>query len=296
MSERLETNGLYGNYEAFGPYRVKHSSDNGYKWVVTLRNPNTGVTSSIPYKDFLVEQHLKRRLLPAESVVHTDNNPSNVALLNLAIITKKTLRAGFDVQELVPYTHKPEGLEEVKCCVCGKPFLRRKYANRINSKPTHTACRPKLLQMSRAKHRVERKDAAFTTETTTITLKALLYKAKLKPSQTLPNALSYTAKDAFESAYIQWQKEISDSKLPEKIYAYVEFSVPAGTTDKVITQIARKALLADNGAKPVYPNGFLPTEIQMCVHKSNFRESDFEQPRNILLTGGPNRLALRIWW
>lgn len=104
----------------YGPY--KRPSDG--RWIMILMD-DVGKNHTISYPKFLMEKHLKRKLLPNETIDHWDSNVDNNNLDNLFVID----RAEHSRQD----TRRVKNIK-LTCPICKQEFERSPRLLRDKSK------------------------------------------------------------------------------------------------------------------------------------------------------------------
>lgn len=111
--------------KVYGPYR---SSDVGRQIVILV--DKAGNKRTVSYPKYIMEQHLKRKLGPDETVDHWDSDFNNNDINNLRIMPRK--------EHSADDTRRVKNIK-IKCVMCDKEFERSPRLIRDKSKKGKTS-------------------------------------------------------------------------------------------------------------------------------------------------------------
>lgn len=260
---KIDHKGIFGDYVLYGPYHRQRGKN--IQKVAQLRNPKSGKSMQLMYKDCIMALHLGRKLTNDEVVEQIDGDPLNTSITNLKLVQKKKMRS------IIPDA-TPDTYEEVECVVCHKTFTRLITYN--SGAPVHKQCLSNFALAGKLRKKAVMGAIATEAQTKNIAINVMLYIRREQYSL----AHKYATEEEY---YANYEKDLAEMQYPERIITQTILVIPVNiTSSSNEVELIRRA-----------KNAVGVTGIQFTRE-----EADILKPCEINYINGPERSALRIWW
>jgi hypothetical protein len=189
------------------------------------------------YKQFVMEQHLGRRLASGECVRTIDHDELNTHISNLRLKSTTRTRKPYDMGSL------PDGYAEATCTVCGKPLLVTHFDPKTHEAPTmHKTCVPKYLRQKKLAAKAMRIAIAEAEGTIInpqkLTVRGVMFKRATQKAFSIDTMANYPSAEAYYAAYEAYTAQQEHREIMAEAIKEIPFTL----SETVIVRHAKAAL------------------------------------------------------